>query len=196
MPVWDWPIDSPGPDYCDRCLKDLPKVDLERVEMPRFEDAPRRGPVAPPPAEPVPLTLEPPLLIAPHTCHACNDEILTAFGLRRHDVAHKPGCRASVYALLFRCPCCGRHVELPLRLAGQAVECPACKTGFAAPRDGVLHERTADVEEREVMRFRCSACKQGLQCHTQVGGEAAVGMRVVCPACRCVIEVPPAGHRV
>jgi hypothetical protein len=139
---------------------------------------------------------ERPALVAPHICHACGGEIAEAFGLRKHDIPHG-GHVASVYALLFRAPCCGRLVELPLRMAGAEVTCPhpVCRARFSAPHEGVLHEREADAEP-DYMRFDCPACKYPLQCNTRINGAPAAGMRVVCLACRCVIDVPPVGHRL
>ncbi len=186
-------VDDPGMDYCDKCGKDLPKPDLERIEMPRFDDAPSRTAPAPIRAPDLPLP-EAPLLVTPHVCHACGGEISEAFGHRKLDIPHQ-GHVASIYALLFRAPCCGRLVELPLSRAGEEVPCPACSTRFHAPRDGILHERESDADP-DYMRFVCPACKYPLQCSTRVNGAPAAGLRVACLTCRCVIEIPHAGHRV
>jgi hypothetical protein len=137
------------------------------------------------------------MLVSPHRCNVCQGEITEAYNLRAHTIEHTmegmPPHLTAVLALLFHAPCCSRYVELPVALAGEEVKCPACPADFLSPQVGVVNRRAGDMDEAGVLWFRCSACREPLQCNRQHNGRPSAGLHVICTACHGVIEVPQAG---
>lgn len=193
---------SPGeerPPYCDAvsCGYELPALERERELPARPGVVEEPGiPVLPPPPQPE-AALGMPRLVAPHECQVCHGPIDAPIGTRRKTLTHDPlGCRTDIFAILFRAPCCSAYLEMPLRLGGQQVTCPACRQELTGPYDGILHRLTGDVHRGEVMRFPCPECRFVLQCNTAINGRPTPGLPVACLTCLHVFPVPSAGDAV